>query len=228
MIPAFSNPNVTKTDESETQKVSYWLEKLFQQEEEGNENKKIKRFTAEQPSLQSNTYSGEIETALQTQTEEELIEKSGREDAVKRHFRKIGTDQNRLDDMMAQSNRIIISASSMFPWDIFPNTINVEETRVTVIHRQLFSSQVHSVDIKNISNVFIDTDLFFAALTIVSATFEENNIKIMKLRKNQAILTRRIIEGLRMFIEKDIDTSKYTTADLINKLKELSTTTTVF
>jgi len=116
----------------------------------------------------------------------------------------------------------------MFPWDIFPNTINVEETRVTIIHRQLFASQVHSVDIKSISNVFIDTDLFFAAITIVSSTFEENNIKIMKLRKNEAILTRRMIGGLRTFIEKDIDTSKYTAEELISKLKELSTTKTVF
>lgn len=167
-------------------------------------------------------------TAFNNQAEEQLIEESGREDSVKSHFKKISTDEHQLDDMVAKSNRIIISASSMFPWDFFANTINVEETRVTIIHRQLFASQVHSVDIKSISNVFIDTDLFFASLTIVSATFKENSIKIMKLRKNQAILTRRIIEGMRMFIEKDIDTSKYSTEELVSKLKELSTTKTIF
>ncbi len=207
MTSIFSRPNAAKTEKTESQKVSYWLEKLFKQEEKTSKDKK--------------------QSAFKTQEEELSTEARGREDAVKRHFRKIGTDQHRLDDMMAQSNRIIISVSSMFPWDIFPSSINVEETRVTVIQRQLFASQVHSVDIKNISNVFIDTDLFFAAITIVSKTFEENNIKIMKLRKKQAILARRIIEGLRMFIEKDIDTSKYTTEELISKLKELSTTKVV-
>ena len=130
--------------------------------------------------------------------------------------------------MLAQSNRIIASASSMFPWDFFPSTINVEETRVTIIHRQLLSSQVHSVDIKSISNVFINTDLFFASITIVSSTFKENSIKIMKLRKHQAILTRRIIEGMRMFVEKDINTSKYSVQELIGQLKELSKTKTIF
>ena len=50
----------------------------------------------------------------------------------------------------------------------------------------------------------------------------------MKLRKKEADQARRIIEGLRMFIEKDIDTSKYTTKELIDKLDELSTTETVF
>ncbi len=204
----FSNPNKPRSEKTESAKISYWLEKLFKQKEKKSENKK--------------------QSPLQSQTEDQSIEESGLEDAVKLHFRKVGTDEHRLDDMMTQSNRIIISTSSMFPWDIFPNTINVEETRVTIIHRQLFASQVHSVDIKSISNVFIDTDLFFAAITIVSSTFEENNIKIMKLRKNEAILTRRMIGGLRTFIEKDIDTSKYTAEELISKLKELSTTKTVF
>ena len=50
----------------------------------------------------------------------------------------------------------------------------------------------------------------------------------MKLRKKEADLTRRIIEGMRKFIEKDIDTSKYTTEELISQLEELSTTETVF
>jgi hypothetical protein len=229
MITVFSNPNVTKTEETESQKVSSWLEKLFKQRERKIEDEKKEKFSANQRTSPANVYPGEIKTALQSQAEEETIqEEKGQGEAAKNHFRKIGTDQHRLDDMMAKSNRIIISISSMFPWDFFPDSINVEETRVTIIQRQLFASQVHSVDIKNISNVFIDEDIFFAALTIVSRTFEENNITIMKLRKKEADLTRRLIEGLRMFIEKDIDTSKYTTEELISKLKALSMTKTVF
>lgn len=227
MTSIFSRSNRTNIGRSESQKISYWLEKLFKQEVKRSDDEQKEKFSA-RLRTSPNSYPDEIKKTLQSQSEEQSMEKSGREDAIKEHFRKVGTDQHRMDDMKSQSNRIIISISSMFPWDIFPSTINIEETRVTVIHRQLFSSQVHSVDIKNISNVFIDTDLFFAAITIVSSTFEENNIKIMKLRRKEANLTRRVIEGLRMFIERDIDTSKYTNEELINKLKELSTTKTVF
>ena len=229
MITVFSSPNATKTDQAESQRASYWFEKLFKQRAKKIEDEKKERFSAKQRTSSSNVYSREIKTALQGQPEEETIqEEKGQEEAVKNHFRKIGTDQHELDDMMTKSNRIIISISSVFPWAFFPDSINVEETRVTVIQRQLFASQVHSVDIKNISNVFIDNDIFFTALTIVSKTFEENNIRIMKLRKKEADLTRRLIEGLRMFIEKDIDTSKYSTEELVSKLEELSTTKTVF
>lgn len=138
--------------------------------------------------------------------------------------------QERLDDrtvagLVKKSNRILVSATShAFPFDPFPDTINVEEGRITIINRSLFSSEVHSVDIKDISNVFINTVVFFSQLVIISKTFEENEIKIANLRIKEAIFVRRIIEGLRIFVSKQIDTSGYGVKELLAKLQELSTT----
>jgi hypothetical protein len=124
-----------------------------------------------------------------------------------------------------KSNRILVSISShAFPFDLFPNTINIEEGRITVINRHLLSSEVHSVDIKDISNIFINTIFIFSQLVIISRTFEENEIKIRNLRTKEAVFARRIIEGLRIFENKQIDTCNYTKKELITKLKELSTT----
>ena len=223
MITIFSNSN-NKAKKTESQKVSYWPEKLFKQGEKRTEDEKKDRFLKKQS--QPGAYSEKIKSSLQSQMEE--LEERGKREAVENHFRKKRADKHKLDDMMSKSNRIILSISSMFPWNIFPSSINIEETRVNIIHRQFFASQVHSVDIESISNIFIDTFLFFTTLTIVSNTFEENNIKVMNLRKKEADLARKLIEGLRMFKEKDIDTSKYSTGELIDKLVGLSTTKTVF
>ena len=135
-------------------------------------------------------------------------------------------DKNLVAELVKKSNRILASISThRFPFDFFPNTINVEEGRVTVIIRNLFlSSQVHSVDIKDISNIFINMAPFFAQLVIVSKTFAENEIRVRYLRKKEAIFARRIIEGLRIFENKQIDTSNYTKEELLAKLEELSTT----
>lgn len=129
-------------------------------------------------------------------------------------------------DLVKKSNRILVSISThRFPFDLFPDTINVEEGRVTIITREFFfSSEVHSVDIKDISNIFINTSPFFAQLVIISKTFTENEIRIKYLRQSEAIFARRIIEGLRTFKEKQIDTSVYTKEELIIKLQELSKT----
>lgn len=142
---------------------------------------------------------------------------------------RISTDvatQTGLESLVNKSNQILVSISThRFPFDLFPDTVNVEEGRITIITRRFFStSQVHSVDIKDISNVFINTAPFFAQLVIVSKTFAENEIRIKNLRLQEAVFARRIIEGLRIFDSKQIDTSGYSKDELITKLKELSTT----
>lgn len=127
--------------------------------------------------------------------------------------------------LVKKSNRILICISShALPIDIFPDTLCVEEGRITIINRHLFSSEVHSVDLNDISNVFINTTFIFSQLVIISKTFEENTIKIRNLRPKEAVFARRIIEGLRVFEDKKIDTSTYTKNELIAKLEELSTT----
>jgi len=128
-------------------------------------------------------------------------------------------------NLVKKSNRLLVSISShALPFDLFPNSLNIEEGRITIINRHLLSSEIHSVDIKNISNILINTTIFFSQLVIISKTYEENEIKIRNLRTKEAIYARRIIEGLRIFESEQIDTSNYTKEELITKLEELSTT----
>ena len=135
-------------------------------------------------------------------------------------------DKSLVAGLVKKSNRILLSIyTHQFPFDFFPSVLNVEEGRITVIVRHyFFSSQVHSVDVKDISNIFINLTPFFAQLVIVSKTFSKNEIRIRNLWKREAIFARRLIEGLRIFEENLIDTSKYSKEELIIKLKELSKT----
>ena len=98
-------------------------------------------------------------------------------------------NKNNIAVLVKKSNRILSAISThKFPFDFFPDAINIEEGRVTVVTRDsFFSSHVHSVDIKDISNVFINMTPFFAQLVIVSKTFTENEIKIENLRKEEAV-----------------------------------------
>ena len=134
-------------------------------------------------------------------------------------------DNKTIANLVKKSNRILLSISShAFPFDIFPNIINIEEERITIIKRHLLASEINSVDIKNISNIFINRTIFLSQLVIISKTYEENEIKIKNLRTKEAVFARRIIEGLRIFENKQIDTFSYSKEELIAKLEELSTT----
>lgn len=212
----FSAPSLRRLEEVETKKASYWLEKLFNQRKD--KEKKDQNETDKKQSDSSTQISPDA------QKTEEVVKEKGLEEAITKRAGKEEENRQAVEDMVSRSNRTLVKISSVFPFDFFPSSIIVEETRLTIIHRQLLSSQAQSVDLKNISNTLMDSSILFAQLTIVSNTFTENQIVINRLWKKDAVFIRRIIEGLRMFVEKDIDTTGYEVEELISKLKELSTT----
>ncbi|MFA6017465.1 MAG: hypothetical protein WC744_05250 [Patescibacteria group bacterium] len=187
--------------QKESNKISYWLSKLFYQEKE--RNKEILNNISENKSA--------INKEKQISNINEV--------------KKVEADKHVISDMVQNSNEILMSITSAgFPFDFFPTTINVEASRVTIITRQLFSSQVHSVDIKDISSVFIETGILFAAITLISKIFSQKELVIDRLWKKEAILLRRVIEGLRMFEKEEINITKFSKEELLSKLEELSTT----
>src|SRR5579872_4083756 len=159
--------------------------------------------------------------------EKEASQQEGLHQHLKEQAVKSENDRERVEEMVRKSNRLIFSISTflsyVFPWSLFASTLEIEESRVTFIFRQPFSSQSHSLEVKDISNIFIEKDLFFASIQVVSRTFIQNDIKIKYLRKSDAMKMRIIIEGMRTFMNKNIDTSNYEIKELVDKLQELYT-----
>ncbi len=121
------------------------------------------------------------------------------------------------------ANRVIYSISSVFPFDLLPNTLVIEETKINLIFWIfLGSKQIHSVDIRDVTNVFLETTPFFANIRIVSKTFTENEISMNKLWKKEATKAKDIIEGMRFLNNKKIDTSKLSNEELRDVLYSVS------
>lgn len=204
----------------ENRKLSYWLEKLHIQ---GEKVRKDDNRREEQAI---------VDESIQALNEQPVGKKAQTltQSGINEHKKNIATkkedDIEIVNDLVKKSNRSIISISSLFPWDFFPSTIDVEESRVTFTFKQFLTSQSHSVDIKDISNVFIETSMFFASLQVVSRTYIQNDIKIGNLNKTEAKRVQSIIEGLRTFAENNINTSNYEIDELIAKIDEFHTNDT--
>lgn len=207
----------------ENKNMSHWLKELFDQRKKRNEKENRDKTTLKPRRVKSNSKPSLSQVFPYTQ-EAQTSEVSGLKESVKKQVSKVEVDRQKLENLVINSNRLLIGTSAVFPLDFFPDTINVEATRVNIIRRSLFFSEVHSVDIKDITNVFLSQSIFFASLAIVSKTFVENQIKISRLWKNDAVEVRRIIEGLRMITKADIDMNNYSVEELTRKLKELSST----
>ncbi len=208
-------PTIESTEKKiENKKVSYWLEKLYSQ----RERIRIGNFRHKRSSeIDANIHPGIDPTS--TEKDQAIVE-AGVDEHTKRVATKIEDDALAIDDLVKKSNRTIISITSIFPWDFFKNTIEVEESRVIFKFDQYLSSQTHSVDIKDISNVFLESSMFFATLQVVSRTFVQNDIKIGKLNIAKAKKVQSIIEGLRTFAENKINTANYEIDELIEKIGE--------
>ena len=165
-----------------------------------------------------------IQTIFPDASSNQILRQEGKEDQIRNQATKKESDRQTVRDLVKMSNRYIYSISTQFPGNIIPNTIDIEEDRVTFTFRQFLSSQSHSVDIKDISNVFIESSLFSATLQVVSHTYIQNDIKIGHLNRRKAEKARRIIEGLRTFIKHNINTSNYEVNELIAKIEEFHTT----
>lgn len=218
----FSYPSPNTPEQSET---SYWPEELSHQHERIMNDQNVQENSGEKFGMQSLIIPVENKSPPLKPRFVKSPEEKGIDENIQNQAKKKEQDRKIIENMIYKSNRWLLSISSIFPLKFFPSTIIVEETRLTIIYREFFfSAQQHSIDIKDIANIFVDTIPFFATLTIVSRTFTQNAIKVTWLKKKEAVYLRRIVEGLRMFIYEKIDTSDYKTEELVKKLEALSTT----
>ena len=71
-----------------------------------------------------------------TRLTDQVLQEEGKDEQTKNEATKKEEDKQTVSDLVKKSNRCIIRISSLFPWTLFPNTIEVEESRVTFIFRQ--------------------------------------------------------------------------------------------
>jgi|GEM_PF-1025382 len=213
----FSHPPQNSPTQIEKKKASYWLKKLFDQREQKmiDDKKKDLGNLASEP-FNRNTQMPTLRPELKKSPEQK-----GRDEAAQTISKENAKDKRLTEEMVRKSNREVLSISTVFPWDLFPTIVRIQENKVSFIFHQFLTSQEQDVDIKDISNTHIEQSFFFARLKIISDTFANEPVTIDRLKKKDAIRARMYIQGLQLFNKKNIDTSDYEIGELKQKLEDL-------
>lgn len=206
-----------KTDKNiEDRKVSYWLKKLFDQRAQK---------VIDDKELEKNKLTSQPEDVVENATLLKLGRKSPKEkghyEALQSLSARSAKNKHYTEELVKKSNREVLSISSVFPWDLFPTTIRIQENKVSFIFRQFLTSQEQDVDIRDISNTHIEHGFLFSKLKVISNTFANQPVIVFHLRRKDAQRARMCIQGLQLFNQKSIDTSDYEIKELIQKLEEL-------
>lgn len=119
------------------------------------------------------------------------------------------------------TSRTIFRAKAIFPFDLFPDEVIIDEIKVGIISRRFFGTEnVHNILIKDIKNVDINTVPFFAELKIEGP---DEVFKVNFLAKDRANMAKRILLGLLIMSERKVDTSKMGIPELVGRAQELGT-----
>lgn len=166
-----------------------------------------------------NSKEGRLE---QYKAEEEKDEGEKLVEKLVEKLKKEPSDEEKLAELIKQTTRVLFSATNIFPFDLFPDSIVINVDRISVINRQFFGSeQVYTILVKDLADTAIETIPFFATLVIIDDRYKDKPVKVRFLSRQDAIKARRILQGLILGREQKIDFSKLKDPNLAKKIEAL-------
>jgi hypothetical protein len=131
-------------------------------------------------------------------------------------------DTEKINTLVGKSQRIIMRTSSVFPFEIFPDSIIVDENKLTIVQRIFFSSHfIYTVLIKDILSVSVTTSPFFSTFTLEVTGLETNPNPVHFLKRAEAAKLRRVVMGLISCAKEGIDLSKIPDNEITRKVEDI-------
>jgi hypothetical protein len=122
------------------------------------------------------------------------------------------------------SNELLAEATTVFPFTVFPDTITIDRTQITIAHRSFFAiGDVTSIRIEDVLNIDALVGPFFGSLKLYTRFFntQQKPYRINWLWRHDALRIKRILQGYLIAIKREIDCSALNTKELAGMLDEL-------
>jgi hypothetical protein len=124
------------------------------------------------------------------------------------------------------AQEILARATTVFPLDIFPDTIMVDRSQVTITQRSFFFvGGTTSIRIEDILNVTANVGPFFGSVKISTRFFDPDKpYEITRLWREDALKLQAIIQGLVIAAKREIDTHNLDKDELVDGLTKVGQT----
>lgn len=123
--------------------------------------------------------------------------------------------------MARKSSQVLFTTKTVFPFDLFPDTLTINANKIDVVNSEFFAStQTTSIPLHDIANVEVQTAPFFATLRITNIRYPTNPIVLNFLKKNAAIKAKNIIDGLLVAVSQGADVANIEPAKLLRQIEQ--------
>lgn len=133
------------------------------------------------------------------------------------------TKEEELRNIVTRSHELLMSVNTVFPITLFPDTVSVDRTKVTITRRDFFwTSEAISFRVEDILNVTATVGPLFGSLTVASRVMSTvDHFQIKHLWRTDAIRLKHIIQGYVIAQHNNIDTAHLDRKTLIETVVEL-------
>lgn len=132
-------------------------------------------------------------------------------------------EADKLKKMVKRSHQILADVRTVFPLTLFPDSIVVDRTKISITYRSFFwSSRVISFQVEDVLNVASSVGPLFGSLTIASRVMSTvDHFQVNFLWRNDAIFLKQLIQGHIIAKHNKLETDQLTQKEMIEMLCEL-------
>ena len=132
-------------------------------------------------------------------------------------------DAKDLADVLVRSNEVIAKATTVFPLTLFPDTVVLDRTKLTVIKRTFFMSEdVMSIRIEDILNVSSTVGPLFGSVTIATRVMSStDHFTIKNFWREDVMHLSHMIQGYVIARHNNIACDHLSYEELVHTLREL-------
>jgi hypothetical protein len=132
------------------------------------------------------------------------------------------TNEEKLVDVTVGAHDILFTASTVFPFVLFPDTISMDRQQLTIVHRSFFSTaNTISVRIEDVLNLESNVGPFFGSIHIFSKFFTNDIKSVSFLSRSNTLKIQRLVQGYMIAHHRKIDCSTVEKNQLIVLLNDL-------
>jgi hypothetical protein len=135
--------------------------------------------------------------------------------------------QQQLQQAIDGAHEVLFTASTVFPFTLFPDTVTLDRTKLTITHRSFFKvAEAASLRVEDILNVSANVGPFFGSIKVTTRFFDpdktENKLYVINyLKREDALRLKRIVQGYIIATRQKIDCSALSTHELAALLGQL-------
>lgn len=132
----------------------------------------------------------------------------------------------RLRNAVNKADEVLATATTVFPFTLFPDKITIDREKITISHRYFFRvAEMISLRVEDVLHVAANVGPFFGSLRITSRFFDANSrakpYSVNYLWRQDAQRLKRILQGYLIARKSGIDCSKLSTRQLREALDKL-------